>query len=675
MPRNHNPGPSSLRNRNRVTNKTRLRIYQENIDADPLAFDEEEEKARVVSTAGVDAEDANEHHLQAVLTAASHRQHASALRATRITTEEVKQDVFIPIPDSTGLIEGYEEFYPPGRWKDPVSYIKTSETVEEAIKDGLANSFSYFMDERDLEWLEKNNEEARGEGTSAQGAVSTSGTTTRSGMSSRSAKAKGKEPDVPQPVAMSEDELELVMGLFEKVTHEKTEFLHHGLESGAPFPPFSDYQDTFAAPLPADTFAAYSVPSWVPAPSQMLRFAKVVYPYWKERRIERKGHRIIPTVNLDEQDAKNESYICFRRRDVKTMRKTRASQASSSEKLMRLQSELATAYEMARTMLARETLKREAAQQQLAVWNKREDMVSLKRKFPSLGVKEDEELFYDKERVPKKPKLAEPTAARIGLKIKTREQGEVSPTTQPEIVLRPKERYEAIQRSIERDMLRTREKDHGWEDALDYSFQPQPVSFAQRHWKFIPPSPKRLSPSDSDEDVPKSHWRAMRLRRGRGGVIRVDRRNYGRSARIQDDEILRPPRASGEPASEQDAAEMKELSWRIRDRWRFDSDDEPPVGPEGPDEEHRVLVDEYDVKLLKDRMTFYRDDDHHKLMTDQNLYVNLPDGRQQVFTPFRLNPHPIAPAGQTQRQPAHQAGVPLSMPQTNGTPISQAQLK
>jgi len=77
------------------------------------------------------------------------------------------------------------------------------------------------MDERDKEWLDKNNEEARSEGTSAQGAVSTTRT------SQRSAKAKGKEPDVSQPVAISEDEFELVMGLFEKVTHEKTEFLHH----------------------------------------------------------------------------------------------------------------------------------------------------------------------------------------------------------------------------------------------------------------------------------------------------------------------------------------------------------------------------------------------------------------------------------------------------------------
>jgi len=89
------------------------------------------------------------------------------------------------------------------------------------------------------------------------------------------------------------------------------------------------------------------------------------------------------------------------------MRKTRASQASSSEKLIRLQSELLTAYEMANSVLLREKLKREASQQARAVWERREDLVNMKRRFLSLGSKEDEELFYDKERVPKKPKVVE----------------------------------------------------------------------------------------------------------------------------------------------------------------------------------------------------------------------------------------------------------------------------
>jgi hypothetical protein len=90
------------------------------------------------------------------------------------------------------------------------------------------------------------------------------------------------------------------------------------------------------------------------------------------------------------------------------MRKTRASQASSSEKLMRLKQELATTAELVNGVLKREQLKREASQQAKAVWEKREDFANLKRKFPSLlNAKEDEELLYDKERVVKRVKPTE----------------------------------------------------------------------------------------------------------------------------------------------------------------------------------------------------------------------------------------------------------------------------
>ena len=77
------------------------------------------------------------------------------------------------------------------------------------------------MDERDNEWLEKNNQDAKGEGTSAQAAIT--GATTRA---SRNAKAKGKEPETAQPVAMTEDEFELVMGVFEKCTDDRFPCLH-----------------------------------------------------------------------------------------------------------------------------------------------------------------------------------------------------------------------------------------------------------------------------------------------------------------------------------------------------------------------------------------------------------------------------------------------------------------
>ena len=222
--------------------------------------------------------------------------------------------MFIPTPDSTGIVDNYEEWYPANKWKDPATYVCTSTTVEETNANGLSGGFVYYMDERDQAWLEKNNEEARGEGTSVQGAVSVSGTRT----SARSAKAKGKEPEPCQPAAISEDEFELVMALYEKVTHERTEYLHHvsrlfwslcyikvsdlcdyqGLETGMEFPAFADYQDVFSSPLAPTVFASYIPPSWIPEPQALLRIAKAVYPHWKDRRVDRGGHRIIPTLNV-----------------------------------------------------------------------------------------------------------------------------------------------------------------------------------------------------------------------------------------------------------------------------------------------------------------------------------------------------------------------------------------
>lgn len=705
MPRAHNPGPSTLRNRNRVTNKTRLHIVQGTLDADPLAFDEDDEKARIVSTAGVDAEDANELHLQVVLSAASQRNiSARSTRGPSDKTAPKQQDVFIPIPDNTGLVEDYESLYPTDRWREPVSYVKTSETIEETTQDALSHGFTYLMDERDNEWLDKNNEEARGEGTSAQGAVSTSGTTTRT--SQRSAKAKGKEPDVSQPIVISEDEFELVMGLFEKVTHEKTEFLHHGLEQGSPFPPFSEYQDTFSNKLTPDVFAAFAIPSWIPQPQQLLRFAKVIYPYWRERRIERGGHRIIPTLNYDESDVKNESYICFRRRDVKAMRKTRASQASSSEKLLRLKQELATAAELVASLLKREQLKRETAQQAKAVWEKREDFASLKRKFPSLlNAKEDEELFYDREKV-RRPNPIEPTRI-VGLRIKSRDnKGDfASPSAHHDAVVRPKERAATIIAQVDREMARIKDRDHHWEDGIENAYQPQSLAQAQRHFKWIPPSePSRSAsptPSSSaatlDGPLPSPEWRAIRVRRGRGGVLRVDRHTSRRSVRR--DELVRYPRRStsssttGLEETDEQRASDREVSWRIRDRWQFDADDEPSVGHDGPDEKDRTLVDEFHPKYLLKGMSLYQEDDHQRLTTDPTIYTPSSDGRLlQGFLPYRTGiapafrrdaiivaPRPLVPqtpsqAAAMQQHQQHMAQQSaIGMPQTTGTPISMQQ--
>jgi enhancer of polycomb-like protein len=207
MPRAHNPGPSTLRNRNRVTNKTRLHIVHGSLDADPLAFDEDEEKARIVSTAGVDAEDANvsphfllHHAFQPLMLSGAwwrfligcyrenfiprnadsltfYRNTTSKLscqlprNATRLPAPPVVPGIGLPnnrMPTSQSRIM-------PDLWKHPTGGVIQSHTsrhprrLRKPHKTPSLMASTYFMDERDKEWLDKNNEEARGEGTSAQG--------------------------------------------------------------------------------------------------------------------------------------------------------------------------------------------------------------------------------------------------------------------------------------------------------------------------------------------------------------------------------------------------------------------------------------------------------------------------------------------------------------------------
>ncbi|KAG1815349.1 enhancer of polycomb-like-domain-containing protein [Suillus variegatus] len=683
MPRNPNLGTSTLRNRNRVTNKTRLKVIQGSIDADPLVLDEDEEKARIISTAGVDAEDANadvsvshwlEHHLQAVLSAASHR-HQSVGRSTR-GEKAVAPAAYIPTPDSTGIVDNYDELYPSQRWEDPGAYIRSSETVDEAVTNALVDLFTYYMDERDKEWLDRNNEEARGEGTSAQGALSASGATTRSGLSQRSAKAKGKEPEPTQPLAITEDEFELVMGIFEKVTHDTTEFLHHGLESGMAFPPFTDYQEAFSSPLP---------------PS--IGYRNLLYYYaWQKSFIligviaasREKATELYP---FDESDVLNESYICFRRREIKAVRKTRASQATSSDKLLRLQNELTQGLELAKTLLSRENLKRDYTQQTLQVWEKRFEFAELKRKFPSLGTKEDEELLLDKERVAKKPKIE---SNRItGLKIRTRESGDPgSPAVAVEASIRPKERLSLINAAMERDLASQKERDHGYEDVVENPYQRPTFSFPRRHWKAIFSSSRPSTPSPNVADDEAERVRYVRHRVTRLGNSTIDRRDafiqrYG--IRGDDSTFIRRRQAFARRMDAIIPDDDEEMSSRLRERWKFDQDDEPTVGPEGTDEQDRILIDDYDPKYLRQMMTLLSDQDHQALTTDNTIVVTV-DGRQHTVSPYRLGVQPQYSIRRDQHgvQRVYPGGMPLSatraapagIPMPNGVPISmQAHVK
>ncbi|KAJ3504725.1 hypothetical protein NMY22_g17829 [Coprinellus aureogranulatus] len=176
-----------------------------------------------------------ENHAQEVLTAARR-----VARTTR--TARKKASIYISTPDSTGLADNWEQLYPNDVWKDPATYIASSTTVERSIRDGLAGGFSYFTDKRDKEWLAKDNEETRGEGTSAQGAISASDT--RTSVSQWYCSRMSLNPSW--------------------VSLEKTEFLHHA--TGMPFPAFTEYQDAFSFATQTRLLRPSLRPSRIPQP-------------------------------------------------------------------------------------------------------------------------------------------------------------------------------------------------------------------------------------------------------------------------------------------------------------------------------------------------------------------------------------------------------------------------
>jgi enhancer of polycomb-like protein len=417
------------------------------------------------------------------------------------------------------------------------------------------------------------------------------------------------------------------------------------LETNMAFPAFSEYEPVFSADLTPAFFATFTVPSWIPPTTQMLKFARAVYPYWRERRLDRRGHRIIPVLNVsslvgregprltllqyDESDTKNESYVCFRRREVKTVRKTRASQVSYTDKLLRMQAEHELALGVATLLVQRETLKKDAIDAGLAVWQRRAALMDLRRKAPHLATKEDDELFIDKEvvRKPKDPIMYVSLILSRDTPLISycprsrpphpprRPPGEASPIVPPiETFVRPRERYLQVQAQIEKELAGAKLREKDWEDVIDVGrplrytvshsdadrgqrpYQPRPVPYGERLFKYLHGS------SNSKNVIPDQHGQrerqpvALRLRFGRGGRMHLDRRRPSLPPARQ------LPALTFEESEDEDMddatrarldVEIEESRQRQQERWKFDEDDGPAVGPFGSEEHDRVLYDDY----------------------------------------------------------------------------------
>jgi enhancer of polycomb-like protein len=236
---------------------------------------------------------------------------------------------FIPTPDASRTISNYDQLYPK-KWKEPSSLIRFSATVEESI------GCSYCMDDEDEIWLKKFN-------------------------NSR------KSKDGP----LSELSFEKIMSNFEDTTNERQPYLSTDPTVIAPFEEFEP------------TFEYLSLKSLLP-------YAQHIYLHWKERRIKRMGKPIAPTLKFEENEKdNNDPYICFRRREVRQVRKTRRQDAVSSERIRRLKAEMQQSRDLVAMVSHREKCRETSLKSERAVFLMRTKFKEVKRKLAVVGGDED----------------------------------------------------------------------------------------------------------------------------------------------------------------------------------------------------------------------------------------------------------------------------------------------
>ena len=139
--------------------------------------------------------------------------------------------------------------------------------------------------------------------------------------------------------------------------------------------------------------------------------------------------------------------------------------------------------------------------------------------------------------------------------------------------------------------------------AIQNPYQASPIPYASRLFKYIPSPDAPFRPSsnsDTTDDNPPSHSpvprmvRAVRLRYGRGGRIHLDRRN-AIPPTLATARLPRSTLFEVDKPMDVDEDQEGERRRQMEERWKFDSDDAPPLGPDGFEEQGRTLIDDYET--------------------------------------------------------------------------------
>ncbi|KZF22668.1 histone acetyltransferase complex component Epl1 [Xylona heveae TC161] len=444
--------------------------------------------------------------------------------------------IYIPTPDTVVSSLQYERLYSL-RFSQPATYIRFSSTVEDC------NGHAYCMTAEDDAFLSSVNEK-------------------------KSASA-----------LCNEDRFEEVMTFFEQTAQSKQPF---AMVDNAPVLTYDEMESFF------DETISESARS----------FAKDIYPHWKSQRLRRGNKTLMPSLKFETGAETDDSdpYVCFRRREVRQVRKTRGRDAQSSEKLKRLRKELEDARQLVAMVKQREIMRRDILAVDRQLFEQRAKVKDAKR---SLGIKGDDEDLVNQK--PQKKKTSEATPmqrpASTQLRLSARPDGRSS---ELDLVLLSDvltEKENEIQKEIDTKIIQHQRWNEGYIDLTRRPLTPPPEpnvdsGFRTAITEFLPTPPSSVSSEvmdlDGDDGIHDSGREGLvtfryaspsldgycqsrpsfRRRVGRGGRLMIDRRGM----RLQSTEAI---------------------DERIVDKFKYDHDDE--------DEEPTYAVDPYDTLNMRYR--------------------------------------------------------------------------
>ncbi|KAK1760944.1 enhancer of polycomb-like protein 1 [Echria macrotheca] len=453
----------------------------------------------------------------------------------------VAVDKEIPVPPPEESTLNYDELYSQ-RPSEPRTYIRFSQTVEECI------GCMYDMTEEDEVFLKAYNQK------------------------------------LAPPATLSEDDFEKIMEVFEDTAYIKT--------------PFASVDQTI---VPYDEMlqGLHQLDR-----SKVMPHAKDIYEHWKERRQAMGNMPLHPTLKFEMHQEKDDMdpYVCFRRREVRQTRKTRARDVQSADKLKRLRKELEEGRQIVLLAHGRELMKLEMLKADQAIFEQR---AQLKEHKIRLGIKtDDEDLINVKQ--PQKRKVPDSSSVQrppppLAMRLPVRADGRPSDADLVRLEDRLAEKANELRADIEKKVQNHHEWNRNHVDLTQGPLPPvhglhgpQPApSFRPAKTQYLMTPPASASsasleePTPMDLDKPQNPRPVFKFRGVSPDEKAMDnppayRRRVGRLNRLWIDRrgLASPPR---------------EVSAEYSDRWKYDQSSD--------DEEDTPMydVDPFDTLALKFR--------------------------------------------------------------------------